>query len=255
MISEPALRLDGVAASYGGPDVVRDISLEVRAGEIVTVLGFNGAGKSTIFRAIARLIRLTAGSITVNGENTSRLMPHQVVMKGVTQIPQGRRLFGYMTGYENLKVGAYIRRDRKQVERDISDFVDRWPVALRVLNRKAQLMSGGEQQVIAVGRALMSRPKVLLLDEPSMGLAPILVDSLYEMLRTIVTDVGADGQRMAVLLIEQNVEKALQIADQAHILVAGRLVHSSKANEVSPEDVVNLYLAAEMRRGRDWIQS
>jgi branched-chain amino acid transport system ATP-binding protein len=241
------LKIEGLSASYGGPDVIRDISIEVRPHEVVGVLGPNGAGKSTLLNAISGVIKVTSGRTVLMGEPIHGLPVHTIVARGVAQVPQGRRLFPYSTGYENLRAGAYVRVDRDQIHSDIVRFGKDWPVAQRVMNRKGVLMSGGEQQVIALGRGIMSRPHVLLLDEPSLGLAPILVDQLFEMIRTVTTRLNDRGS--GVLLVEQNVRKTLSIANWIYVLVNGRITHSGPASELTPQDVVGLYLGKRIQEG------
>jgi branched-chain amino acid transport system ATP-binding protein len=236
----PALELQGMAASYGGPNVIAGIDLTVHRGEVVTLLGPNGAGKTTVLNAISGIAQVTAGQIMVDGHAIQRLAPHKVVQAGVAHVPQGRRLFGYSTAYENLLAGAYVRSDREQVRKDIERFASEWPIVARIRNRKAALLSGGEQQVIAFGRGVMSRPRLLLLDEPSLGLAPVLVDQLFDMIRSVVADL--EGSGLGVLLVEQNVRKALDIAQRAIVLVNGRIAHAGPTRELTPEKVVTLYM-------------
>ncbi|HMJ96523.1 MAG TPA: ABC transporter ATP-binding protein [Thermoleophilaceae bacterium] len=236
----PLLELDGVNAGYEGPDVVHDVSLTVEPGEVVALLGPNGAGKTTILNAISGLARVRAGTVAFDGVPVHRLPPHRIATAGIAHVPQGRQLFGYSTGRENLAIGGYPRSDRKAVEADVEGFLGRWPIAERVAAQRGNLMSGGEQQVVAVGRGLMARPRLLLLDEPSLGLAPILVDRLMEMLRSVEAESATDG--LAMLLVEQNAAKAIELANRVYVMVAGRVVHHSRASEITPAQVVELYL-------------
>jgi branched-chain amino acid transport system ATP-binding protein len=236
----PRLSLRGLSASYGGGDVLAGISLDIRPGELCALLGPNGAGKTTLLRAISGLVRVTGGSILLDGRPVHNQPPHRIVEAGVAHVPQGRALFPYSTGYENLRAGGYIRKDRAGLAKDIEDFLDDWPIARTVLDRNGALMSGGEQQVVALGRALMSRPRLILLDEPSLGLAPILVGQLFAMIKRLVKELSERGT--AVLLVEQNVRKAVEVADQVHVLVNGRIVFSGSAAGLAPEDVASMYM-------------
>jgi branched-chain amino acid transport system ATP-binding protein len=236
----PRLELEGMSAGYEGPEVVHDVSLTVEPGEIVALLGPNGAGKTTILNAISGLAHVRAGTVQLDGSPIQRLPAHRIATAGIAHVPQGRKLFGYSTGRENLAIGGYARSDRRAVDMDLDAFIGRWPIAERVAGQRGNLMSGGEQQVIAVGRGLMARPTLLLLDEPSLGLAPILVDQLMEMLRTVEADWATEG--LAMLLVEQNAAKALALASRVYVMVAGRVVHQSRASEITPAEVVELYL-------------
>jgi branched-chain amino acid transport system ATP-binding protein len=234
------LELDGVNAGYEGPNVVHTVSLTVEPGEVVALLGPNGAGKTTILNAISGLARVRAGKVMLDGKPVHRLPAHRIATAGIAHVPQGRRLFGYSTGRENLAIGGYQRSNRKAVEADVEGFLGRWPIADRVAAQRGNLMSGGEQQVVAVGRGLMARPRLLLLDEPSLGLAPILVDRLMEMLRSVEAESATDG--LAMLLVEQNAAKAIELASRVYVMVAGRVVHHCRASEITPAQVVELYL-------------
>jgi branched-chain amino acid transport system ATP-binding protein len=235
------LRVEALSASYGGPDVIHDIDLRAAPRAVTAVVGPNGAGKTTLLNAISGLAAVTGGRMTLGGRPIHTLAPHQVVAAGIAHVPQGRALFGYSTGYENLKLGAFVRRDRAAVEDDIAAFAERWPVASRVLRTPAHLMSGGEQQVIAIGRAIMSRPSVLLLDEPSLGLAPVLVDRLFAMIRDL-----RDGELgdIALLLVEQNVAKTLEVADHVHVLANGRVVLDGPARALTSEQIAGSFIHA-----------
>jgi branched-chain amino acid transport system ATP-binding protein len=234
------LALDGVCAGYAGPDVVHDISLKVERGEVVALLGPNGAGKTTILNAISGMAPVRAGTIAFDGKEVHRLPAHRIASMGIAHVPQGRKLFGYSTGRANLAIGGYPRANRTAVDEDLRRFLGRWEIAARVADQRGNLMSGGEQQVIAVGRGLMARPGLLLLDEPSLGLAPILVERLMEMLRSVEKDWAAEG--LAMLLVEQNAAKAIELADRVYVAVAGRIVHHCRASEITAADVIDLYL-------------
>ena len=243
MTIEPALRIENVDAGYAYTPVLHDVSIEVAPGEVVAILGPNGTGKSTLLRTVAGIVRPTRGRIFLDGVDVSRLSPHKLVAAGIAQSPEGRRMFPYMSTEANLRSGAYVRSDRKQVEVDIEDFFAKWPVVERRRRSPAGLLSGGEQQIVALGRALMSRPKVLLLDEPSLGLAPVLVGRVYEGLREVVAD-----RAQSVLLVEQNARQALGLADRVMVLVAGRIVYSGKASDITAGEVADLYF---MRATKD----
>jgi branched-chain amino acid transport system ATP-binding protein len=234
------LALEGVCAGYAGPDVVHDVRLTVEPGEVVALLGPNGAGKTTILNAISGLAPVREGTILLDGKPVHRLPAHRIAAAGIAHVPQGRKLFGYSTGRANLAIGGYARSDRRAVDEDMRRFLERWPIATRVADQRGNLMSGGEQQVIAVGRGLMARPRLLLLDEPSLGLAPILVEQLMEMLRSVEAEWATEG--LSMLLVEQNAAKAIALADRVYVAVAGRIVHHCRASEITPADVVELYL-------------
>jgi branched-chain amino acid transport system ATP-binding protein len=241
-VTSPLLELRAVTAGYGAPSVIHDVSLELHPGDVVAIVGPNGAGKTTILNAICSQASVMRGRVVLDGEDITRLATDAVVRKGVAHVPQGRAIFPYSTGVENLRIGGFARRDREALETDIRAFVTQWPLAERVLHRKGALMSGGEQQVIAVGRALMSRPKVLLLDEPSLGLAPILVTQLFEMFATLATEFRARGG--AIVLVEQNIARALEVADRAYVVVDGRIAHQAPASALTPETLAQLYFPA-----------
>lgn len=248
MSRPPRLELSGVSAAYGGGDVAKGIDLVVRPGEVVALLGPNGAGKTTVLGAISGLVGLTGGAIRVDGDDVRGLSPDRIVAKGVIHVPQGRRLFPYSTGRENLVVGGYLRRDRRELRRDVESFTETWAVAHRVVDRQAMLMSGGEQQVISLGRALLGKPRVLLLDEPSLGLAPVLVDRLFEMLAALMDDLSEEG--LGILLVEQNAGKALEIADRVYVMVDGRIVHEARADELAVSEITDFYFRGRGAAGR-----
>jgi len=222
---------------YGAIHAVKDISLEVADGEIVTLIGSNGAGKSTTLRTISGLLRPKSGKIIYDGEDITGVAAHKLVGKGLVQVPEGRHVFSNMTVMENLELGAYLRQDKDGIKKDMEEAFEKFP---RLLERKAQIagtLSGGEQQMLAMARALMSKPKLLLLDEPSMGLAPLLVKEIFN----IIKEINAAGT--TVLLVEQNANMALSIADKAYVLETGRIVHAGTAKELAAsEDVQKAYL-------------
>ena len=231
------LKIENLHVSYGGIQALRGISLEVPDGKIVTLIGANGAGKSTTLRTITGLVKAASGSIQWNGEELLGKSIDKIVTSGIAMSPEGRRVFPDMTVLENLKIGAYLRKDKEGVAKDLQWVYDLFP---RLKEREWQLagtLSGGEQQMLAVGRALMSRPKLLLLDEPSLGLAPLVVQDIFSIIREI------NRQGVTVLLIEQNANMALKIADLAYVLETGRITMSGTGAELlANEKVKEAYL-------------
>jgi branched-chain amino acid transport system ATP-binding protein len=222
------LKINRLSAGYGKSDVIRDIDLLVPEGHLVCLIGGNGAGKSTIMRTISGMIRATRGQITLGGQDISSMTSHEIASLGLAHVPEGRRVFASMTVLDNLRLGAYRRKssDGAAVVRDIEMVMEAFP---RLRERRAQYagtLSGGEQQMLAIGRALMAAPRVILLDEPSMGLAPKLVDEVYSMIKFL----RAEGRTM--LLVEQFANIALGVADMAYVLENGRIVLSGKAGEL-----------------------
>jgi branched-chain amino acid transport system ATP-binding protein len=211
---------------------IRDLSLEVNDGEIVTLIGANGAGKSSTLRAISGLTPIKKGEITYNDIPLHTMGPHKVVGLGISQVPEGRRIFGDQTVEENLLLGAYLRKDKEEIKNNIELVFEKFP---RIKERRNQItgtLSGGEQQMLAIGRALMASPKLLLLDEPSMGLAPIIVEEIFE----IIKDIRKAGT--TILLVEQNANAALQIADRAYVVETGSIVLSGPAKDLMNDDAV-----------------
>jgi branched-chain amino acid transport system ATP-binding protein len=203
---------------YGAINALNDVSITVQPGEIVAIIGSNGAGKSTLLRTISGLIRPRSGSVSYNGEELTTLQPHEIVKRGLSHAPEGRRIFTNMTVEENLQLGAYLRKDKAEVGADMEMVLGRFPRLKERFKQNSGTMSGGEQQMLAIGRALMSRPEILLLDEPSLGLAPFLITEIFN----IVKDLNADGK--TVLIVEQNANRALEIAHRAYVLETGELV-------------------------------
>jgi branched-chain amino acid transport system ATP-binding protein len=237
------LKVEGLHAGYGPTDVLRAIDLEVAEGEVVAVLGPNGAGKSTLLRALSGVRAPTAGRVLVDGEEMTGCAPHDYVARGVVHTPEGRRMFPYMDTEANLRIGGFTRRDRSELDREIDAFFAQWePVSNRRSTEAGQL-SGGQQQIVALGRALMGAPRLLLLDEPSLGLAPVAVQRMYKGLREL-----AAGRSSAILLVEQNARHALGLADRVLVLVGGEIVHSGPTGEITPEQVAALYFRSSTGR-------
>ena len=231
------LKIDNLEVAYGNIKAIKGISLEVNQGEIVTLIGSNGAGKSTTLRAISGILKPKSGSITFNGERIDGIEGHDVVAKGICQSPEGRRIFPKMSVDENLDLGAFLRNDKAGIAADRERVLDLFPKLRERIDQKAGTMSGGEQQMLAVGRALMGSPKLLLLDEPSMGLAPVLVDMIFETIEKI------NKQGTTILLVEQNALAALNVADRAYVLESGSIKMSGKAADlISNDEVTKAYL-------------
>lgn len=230
------LRVESLYASYGGIRALRGVSLEVGDGELVAVLGPNGAGKSTLLKCISAIHRPSAGTITFDGNRLSSL-PYRVVESGVVQVPEGRQILPGLTVLENLLVGAFIRKDRMGVKQDLNMVFDLFPILRERQTQPGGLLSGGEQQMLAVARGLMSRPKLMLLDEPSLGLAPIIVNQIFDIVRKI------NQNGTAILIVEQNCYKALSIADRAYILSTGTIEKSGACSDLRQDDqLVHAYL-------------
>jgi branched-chain amino acid transport system ATP-binding protein len=229
---EPLLELDGVRTFYGRIEAVKGLSLTVNEGEIVTLIGANGAGKSTTLRSIQGLTRPKYGTIRFAGREIQAERPHEIVKMGIAQSPEGRRLFPRMSVRENLDMGAFNREDRDEVEKDIDHVYSLFPRLGERRSQQAGTLSGGEQQMCSIGRALMSRPRLLLLDEPSMGLAPILVDKIFE----IIQEINQEGT--TILLVEQNALIALGIADRGYVLETGRVTLTDQAKALESNDQV-----------------
>lgn len=231
------LKIDNLEVAYGNIKAIKGISLEVNQGEIVTLIGSNGAGKSTTLRAISGILKPRNGSITFKGERIDGVEGHEIVAKGICQSPEGRRIFPRMTVDENLDLGAFLRNDKAAIAADRQRVLELFPRLQERINQKAGTMSGGEQQMLAVGRALMGSPELLLLDEPSMGLAPVLVDMIFETIEKI------NKQGTTILLVEQNALAALNVADRAYVLESGSIKMSGKAKDlISNDEVTKAYL-------------
>ena len=236
------LKIENLQVAYGGIQALRGIDMEVPDGRIVTLIGANGAGKSTTLRTISGLVKASAGSITYDGAELLGKPIHQILASGIAQVPEGRRVFANLTVLENLKAGAYLRSDKEGIEKDIQWVYELFP---RLQERSWQLsgtLSGGEQQMLAVGRGLMSRPKVLMMDEPSLGLAPLVVQGIFDIIREI------NKQGVTILLIEQNANMALKIADIAYVLETGRITMKGTGAELlANESVKEAYLGKKKK--------
>ncbi len=226
------LTIDNINVYYGAIHALKGISVEVNEGEIVTLIGANGAGKSTILRTISGILKPKTGKIIFEGKEIAGMAAQDIVKLSISQVPEGRRVFANMTVLENLELGAYIRNDKKGIKEDIEKIFDRFPQLTQRRSQLAGTMSGGEQQMLAMGRALMSRPRLLLLDEPSMGLAPLLVKEIF----SIIKEINASGT--TVLLVEQNAHMALSIASRAYVLETGRITLAGDAKELAASEAV-----------------
>jgi branched-chain amino acid transport system ATP-binding protein len=226
------LEVKNIQVAYGKIVAVKDVSVTVNEGEIVTLIGSNGAGKSTTLRAISGLIKPKSGEITFNGKRIDGMPGHDIVSLGICHSPEGRRIFPRMTVKENLELGAFLRNNKAEVAADMERVLDLFPRLKERIKQTAGTMSGGEQQMLAVSRALMGDPKLLLLDEPSMGLAPVLVELIFD------TIVKIRKQGITILLIEQNATAALEVADRAYVLESGKVKMSGSAKELSSDDKV-----------------
>lgn len=225
------LKVEKMSVHYGMIQAVKEVSFEVNEGEIVSLIGANGAGKTTILRTISGLVRPSSGTITFQGDKIEKETSPNIVKSGLVQVPEGRHVFTGMTVMENLELGAFLYKDKKESETILKHIFDRFPILAERKNQDAATLSGGEQQMLAMGRALMSRPKLLLLDEPSMGLAPIFIKEIF----SIIEEIKAQGT--TVLLIEQNAKMALSIADRGYVLETGKVVLKGSGKELleSPE--------------------
>ncbi|BAI80536.1 branched-chain amino acid ABC transporter, ATP-binding protein [Deferribacter desulfuricans SSM1] len=231
------LRLEKVHTKYGHIEALKGINLHIKEGEIVTIIGANGAGKTTTLNTISGILKPSAGKIKFLNEDITNLTADKIVAKGIVQVPEGRQIFPNLTVYENLLMGAYLRKDKVEIENDLEKVYELFP---RLKERRDQLggtLSGGEQQMLAIGRALMSKPVLLLLDEPSLGLAPIIVENIFEIIKEI------NSQGTTILLVEQNAHLALSIADRGYVMETGNIIMEDDAKALlDNEDVKKAYL-------------
>ena len=231
------LEIKDLEVYYGVIQAIKGISFQVNEGEVIALIGANGAGKTTTLHAITGLVPVKSGEILFEGKNVAKIPGHKIVSMGMAHVPEGRRVFAQLSVYQNLKMGAYTRKDKDEIARNLEMVYKRFPRLKERRNQMAGTLSGGEQQMLAMGRALMSQPKIILMDEPSMGLSPILVNEIFD----IIKEVSAAGT--TVLLVEQNAKKALSIADRAYVLETGKITLQGDANELmNDESVKKAYL-------------
>lgn len=226
------LEIKDIEVYYGMIQAIKGISFEVNEGEVIALIGANGAGKTTILHTITGLLSPAAGSVIFEGKDITKVPAHKIVSLGMAHVPEGRRVFADLTVYENLKMGAYTRKDKNEIEQTLEHVYKRFPRLEERKNQLAGTLSGGEQQMLAMGRALMSHPKIIVMDEPSMGLSPILVNQIFD----IIEEVSKGGT--TVLLVEQNAKKALSIADRAYVLETGNIVLEGNAKELIHDDSI-----------------
>lgn len=226
------LEVKDLTVYYGVIQALKGISFEVGKGEIVTLIGANGAGKTTTMQSIMGLIPARSGILTYDGQEITKMPCHKIVHKGIVQVPEGRRIFQELTVYENLLMGAYVQKDMKKIREDMEEIYHRFPRLAERRRQVAGTLSGGEQQMLAMGRAMMSHPRLLMLDEPSMGLSPLLVDQVF----SIIKELHQSG--ITILLVEQNAEKALKIADRAYVLENGEIRYSGTGSELAGSETI-----------------
>lgn len=237
-MSAPVLELTNINTYYGKIHALKGVSLTVQQGEIVTLIGSNGAGKTTTLRTISGLLRPRQGEIRLNGLSTLALPPHKIVAMGVGHVPEGRGIFPALTVLENLEMGALLVRDNAEIDRRLTLVFSLFPRLQERMHQRGGTLSGGEQQMLAIGRALMQQPAILLLDEPSMGLAPLLVEEIFDIIRKLNSEQGT-----TILLVEQNAQAALQIANRAYVLETGRIMMSGPAQELLHDPkIIEAYL-------------
>ncbi|HJD03633.1 MAG: ABC transporter ATP-binding protein [Mediterraneibacter sp.] len=226
------LEVKDLEVYYGVIQAIKGVSFQVNQGEVIALIGANGAGKTTILHTITGLLSPKRGSVMFEGKEITKVPAHKIVSMGMAHVPEGRRVFAELSVYENLKMGAYTRKDKKEIEESLANVYKRFPRLEERKNQMAGTLSGGEQQMLAMGRALMSKPKIILMDEPSMGLSPIMVNEIFDIIRAV-----SEGGT-TVLLVEQNAKKALGIADRAYVLETGKIVLEGKAEELLENDSI-----------------
>lgn len=226
------LEIKDLEVYYGMIQAIKGVSFDVNEGEVIALIGANGAGKTTILHTITGLLNAKNGSVWFEGKDITKVPAHKIVSMGMAHVPEGRRVFANLTVLQNLKMGAYTRKDKNEIEQTLDNIYKRFPRLKERQNQLAGTLSGGEQQMLAMGRALMSHPKIILMDEPSMGLSPIFVNEIFD----IIKSVSASGT--TVLLVEQNAKKALSIADRAYVLETGKIVLSGKASDLLNNDSI-----------------
>lgn len=226
------LEVKDLVVNYGAIEALHGISLNINEGELVAVIGHNGAGKSTLLNTISGVLSPSSGEVRWQNEVISNLSSDKILRKGISMVPEGRRVFNESSVYDNIQIGAYIRNDVGEINKDIEKYMDRFPILRERRNQKAGLMSGGEQQMLAIVRALMCRPKLLLLDEPSLGLSPVIIKEVYDSIR----EIRSNGT--TVLLVEQNAKKALSVSDRAYVLVNGKITMEGKSSDLANDPAV-----------------
>ncbi|MCB1400211.1 MAG: ABC transporter ATP-binding protein [Rhodobacteraceae bacterium] len=233
------LEVDKLHLHYGKVEAVKGVTVKLEQGEVITLIGANGAGKSSILKAISGLVRPSSGEIRYNGKRIDKTAPNDIVGMGIVHVPEGRRLFKLMTVRENLRLGAYLNKDRAAIHQGIEDVFDRFPILREKQNEMAGRLSGGQQQMVAMGRALMARPKVLLMDEPSLGLAPIMIDQIAELI------VSLRDSGLSIILVEQNANLALTLSNHGYVLETGSIaLHGPSAELLENPEVAKAYLGA-----------
>jgi branched-chain amino acid transport system ATP-binding protein len=231
------LVLKKIQVHYGKAEAVTDVNVEVAEGSVTSIVGANGAGKSTIMRAVSRLLPLTRGEIWFGDQRIDRMEAHKVVQLGIAQVPEGRRLFPQMSVLSNIRIGAYLRKDKAEIKKDMDKIFGRFPILDKRRNQRAETLSGGEQQMLAVARALMARPKLLLMDEPSWGLAPLMVDQIAD----IITEINKEG--ITIFLVEQNAGLTTKVTQYAYVLEVGKVIVEGKIKDVmTNENVCRAFL-------------
>lgn len=250
-MSEPILKIRNVESFYGPIMAIRGVSLDVRPGRVVSILGANGAGKTTLMKTVSGVMDPEKGTIEFDGEEIQGSEPHKVVQKGIVHVPEGREVFPLLTVDENLSLGAYTATDKVQVERDRELVFTYFPILAERRQQEAGTLSGGQQQMLAIGRGLMANPRIMLLDEPSLGLSPLLVREIFTILKRLNTE-----QNMTMMLVEQNAAAALELAHDGYVMEVGRIVMDGSADELmKSEDIQNFYLGVQeegARESRRW---
>jgi branched-chain amino acid transport system ATP-binding protein len=242
-LANQLLEVKGLDVSYGDVQALWDVSLQVEEGAIIALVGANGAGKTTLLKTISGLIHARKGDILFSGKSLKNIRPQEIVDRGITHVPEGRRLFADLTVMENLKLGAYIPSARPFFAESLERVFSLFPVLKNRQNQRAGTLSGGEQQMLAIGRALMARPKLVMLDEPSLGLSPLLVKAVFELISTL------NEQKLTILLVEQNVNQALKIAHYAYVLKTGQIVMSGRGDELlANEEIRKTYIGERVRK-------
>ncbi|MGE4496558.1 MAG: ABC transporter ATP-binding protein [Deferribacterales bacterium] len=232
------LEINGISTYYGNIQALHEVSLKINEGEIITLIGANGAGKTTTLLSVSGIVQPKQGEILFKGEPIHRMKPDKIVQMGICQVPEGRHIFPYLTVSENLDLGAFLRKDRDGIRKDLEQIYDLFPRLAERRHQQGGTLSGGEQQMLAISRALMSRPRLLLLDEPSLGLAPLIVQQIFEIIKKIKEESGT-----TIFLVEQNANLALKVADRGYVMETGRVTMEDKAsNLLSNEDVKKAYL-------------